>query len=263
MPNRAKYSIGEVAELSGVTVRTLQYYDNIGLLPIEKDASGRRYYRPGDLAKLQQVLFYRSLGLPLKEIRELVVEAVTPDQIAAVLMKQRETFYHKLNEIQGHISLIDAILAGVESGGAFQSDQLIQLITRLNRNAVLEYRNIRFDQDTHELLARQYADSESALAVYWQWKALMLECVSLILGGVEPRSEAGKRFARKWLSMVERVTQGRSELLEAHKASYENRTQWPEEDRGLMELADPFIDEAVAYHFESAGREEAKKGDHP
>ena len=71
-------------------------------------------------------------------------------------------------------------------------------------------------------------------------------CVSLILGGVEPRSEAGKQFARKWLAMIERLTQGRSELLEAHKESYENRTQWPEEDRRLMEFADPFIDEAIA-----------------
>ena len=42
MANDARYSIGEVARLSGVTVRTLQHYDNIGLVPIEKDASERQ-----------------------------------------------------------------------------------------------------------------------------------------------------------------------------------------------------------------------------
>lgn len=261
MSDHTKYSIGEVAKLSGVTVRTLQYYDNIGLLPIDKDASGRRYYSSGDLAKLQQVLFYRSLGLPLKEIRELVVEAVTPEQITAVLTKQREMFLYKLNEVQSYISVIDAILAGLGSGGAVQSDKLIQLITRLNRNAVLEYRNVNYNKETKELLMGQYADSESALAIYWQWKAIILECVSLILGGVEPRSEAGKQFAQKWLAMIERATQGRSELLEAHKESYDNRTQWPEEDRRLMEFADPFIDEAIAYYLESMGLERVEKSD--
>lgn len=253
MANDARYSIGEVARLSGVTVRTLQHYDNIGLVPIEKDASGRRYYSSRDLAALQQVLFYRSLGLPLKEIRELVVEAATPEQITAVLMKQREVFCRQLNEIQSYIGLIDATIAGVGSGGGFPSEKLIRLITGLNRNAVFEYRHVRFSEQTKELLTEEYGDGESALAVYWQWKAAVLECVSLILGGVEPGSEAGKQFARKWLAMIERLTQGRSELLAAHKASYDNRTEWPEEDRRLMELADPFIDEAVAYYLESAG----------
>lgn len=252
IPHHAKYSIGEVAKLCGVSVRTLQYYDNIGLLPTGKDASGRRCYGPGDLAKLQQVLFYRSLGLPLKEIQELVVEAASPEQIAAVLREQREVFFSKLNEIQGCISLIDAILAGIKSGGAAPSDQWIQLIAKLNRNAVFEFRNVRFNKETKELLMGRYADGETALADYWHWKALILECVSLILCGVSPRSEAGKQFARKWLAMIDRLTEGRGELLEAHKEAYENRTQWPEEDRRLMEFADPFIDEAVAYWLDSA-----------
>ena len=85
MEKGTKYSIGEVAKFSGVTVRTLQYYDNIGLVPIEKDESGRRFYSRNDLVRLQQALFFRSLGLSLKQIRELVVEAATSDQIAEIL----------------------------------------------------------------------------------------------------------------------------------------------------------------------------------
>lgn len=259
MSEQTKYSVGEVARLTGVTVRTLQYYDNIGLLPIDKDAGGRRYYSSGDLAKLQQVLFYRSLGLPLKEIRALVVEAVTPEQIAKVLTKQRELFYYKLNEIQSYIALIDVVVAGIESGRALQPDELIQLIAGLNRNAVFEYRNVDYSEQTKKLLMRQFAHGESALSVYWQWKAIVLECVSLILAGVEPRSEVGKQVAQKWLAMIEQVTQGRRELLEAHKESYDNRIQWPEEDRRLIEFADPFIDEAVAYYFESTGLDEVEE----
>lgn len=259
MPDETTYSIGRVASFTGVTVRTLQYYDNIGLLPIARDQNGRRYYRAGDLAKLQQILFYRSLGLPLQEIRELVVEAATPEQVTDVLTRQRETFYYKLNEIQSYISLIDAALAGLHSGGRLGTEELLGLISNLNRNAVFEYRNVNFNKETKELLIRQYGDGGSTLAVYWQWKAIVLECASLILGGVEPRSEAGKRFAEKWLVTIERITQGDPELLAAHKESYANRAQWPEEDLRLMEFTDRFIDEAVAYYLESVGAEEVEE----
>ena len=251
MGEKDRYSIGEVARLSGVTVRTLQYYDNIGLLPTEKDASGRRYYSSGHLLKLQQVLFYRSLGLPLRNIQRLVMDAATPEQIAQVLAQQREVYYDKLNEIQSYISLIDAVLAGVRSGGAVQSSELMQLIAGLNRNAVLAYQNVEYSRPTEDILSGEYADSAAALAVYWQWKAAVLECVSLRLAGVEPRSAAGKAFAKKWIAMVERITQGRKDLLAAHQEAYEHRNQWPEEDRKLMEFADKFIDEAVAYYLES------------
>lgn len=256
MDDHIRYTIGEVAKLSGVTVRTLQYYDRIGLLPIEKDESGRRYYTSRDLAKLQQVLFYRSLGLPLKKIGELVVEAASPRQIAEVLKEQREFFLLKLNEIQSYISLIDAVLAGAESGGAFHSQELIRLIAGLNRTAVLEYEKLEYKPETKELFLERYGVKGSALTVYWQWKSLVLECVSLVSGGVDPCSETGQEFAQKWLDFIERITQGSRRLLEAHRESYEHRSEWPEEDQELMVLADPFIDQAVAYYLETLEEQE-------
>ena len=122
------------------------------------------------------MLFYRSLGLPLKEIRELVVEAATPEQITRRPDKAKGDVLRQLNEIQSYICLIDATIAGVRSGGGFPSEKLIRLITGLNRNAVFEYRHVRFSEQTKELLTEEYGDGESALAVYWQWKAAVLEC---------------------------------------------------------------------------------------
>lgn len=254
-----KYSIGEVAKFSGVTVRTLQYYDNIGLVPIEKDESGRRFYSRNDLVRLQQALFFRSLGLSLKQIRELVVEAAASDQIAEILTNQREIYTEKLNETHGYISAIDAVLASLRTGGEIHSEELVQLLTRLNRGAVAEYRNVEYGTLTRKLLMEEYADGAAALAVYWQWKSLLLEASALILSGVESRSEAGRQFAQKWLKMIEQVTQGRSDLLEAHRESYDKRGQWPEEDRRLMEFADQFIDEAVAFYLESEGVEKVEE----
>ena len=63
------WTVGQVAELVGVTVRTLHHYDDIGLLvPSERSRAGYRLYTDRDLARLQQVVVYRRLEMPLEEI---------------------------------------------------------------------------------------------------------------------------------------------------------------------------------------------------
>ncbi len=67
------YSVGQVADLAGVTVRTLHHYDEIGLLvPGARSHAGHRRYGDDDLDRLQQILFYRELGFPLDEVAALL-----------------------------------------------------------------------------------------------------------------------------------------------------------------------------------------------
>lgn len=64
-----EYTIKKVAELSGVSSRTLRYYDEIRLLtPARVSTSGYRIYGTAEIDRLQQILFYRSLGLSLEQI---------------------------------------------------------------------------------------------------------------------------------------------------------------------------------------------------
>ena len=66
-----EYSIHELSRLSGVSTRTLRWYDEIGLLkPSRVAASGYRYYGPAQVDRLQDILFYRALGVELARIRE-------------------------------------------------------------------------------------------------------------------------------------------------------------------------------------------------
>lgn len=67
------YSVGRVAGLAGVTVRTLHHYDEIGLLaPSGRSHAGHRRYDDADLDRLQRILFYRELGFPLEEVAVLL-----------------------------------------------------------------------------------------------------------------------------------------------------------------------------------------------
>lgn len=68
------YMIKKASELSGVSVRMLHHYDEIGLLSPRKSENGYRYYTEEDMACLQTILFYKYLGFPLKKIKSLMAK---------------------------------------------------------------------------------------------------------------------------------------------------------------------------------------------
>lgn len=67
-----EYTVKQLAKLSGVSGRTLRYYDEIGLLTPRRLPSGYRVYGPGEVERLQQILLYRRLALPLEQILDIV-----------------------------------------------------------------------------------------------------------------------------------------------------------------------------------------------
>lgn len=81
--------VKEVAELTGISVRTLHHYDEIGLLsPGRKAESGYREYTDEDLETLQQILFFRELGFPLKKIKD-VLNSPSFDRREALLLQKK------------------------------------------------------------------------------------------------------------------------------------------------------------------------------
>lgn len=104
-------TISQVARLTGVSIRTLQYYDEIGLLkPSELTTAGYRMYDDNALQILQQILFFKELGFPLKEIKE-ILEKPDFDRIAA-FKKQKELFLLKRNRLDRLIQLLERLEKG-------------------------------------------------------------------------------------------------------------------------------------------------------
>lgn len=104
-------SISQVAKLTGVSIRTLQYYDEIGLLkPSKLIAAGYRMYDDNTLQILQQILFFKELGFPLKEIKE-ILKKPDFDRIAA-FKKQKELFLLKRDRLDRLIQLLERLEKG-------------------------------------------------------------------------------------------------------------------------------------------------------
>lgn len=104
-------TISQATELTGTSIRTLQYYDEIGLLkPTALTQSGYRLYDDTALSKLQQILFFKELGFKLKDIRE-ILEKPDFDRIAA-FKKQKELLLLKRNRINKLIQLLSRLEKG-------------------------------------------------------------------------------------------------------------------------------------------------------
>jgi ABC-2 type transport system permease protein len=85
-----KFTVGELAEMVGVSVRTLQYYDGAGLLKATFSEGGRRMYGQKDLLKLQQILFLKSLGFPLQKIKDNILQNDDPGTLIKLFSQQRD-----------------------------------------------------------------------------------------------------------------------------------------------------------------------------
>lgn len=106
-----KKTVKEISDICGISIRTLRYYDQIGLLhPSEKTEAGYRIYEEKELARLQQILFFRELDFPLKEIQK-ILDAPSFDTNQA-LQNHRALLILKKKRLSRLISLVDQMLKG-------------------------------------------------------------------------------------------------------------------------------------------------------
>lgn len=109
------YSVGEVARLTGITVRSLHHYDEIGLLPPgDRSAAGYRRYSESDLERLHQILGYRELGFPLEEIAAILAD---PDADAlGHLRRQHALLLERVERLRKMVEAIEFMMEAQQMG---------------------------------------------------------------------------------------------------------------------------------------------------
>src|SRR5262245_32817709 len=120
------YSAGDVARVSGVSVRTLHHYDEIGLLsPSGRTPAGYRQYESEDLARLQQILGYRALGFDLRKITTILDDPRidTLDH----LRKQRELLESKVEHLAGMVRTVEKMMEARKMGINLNPDEMFEV----------------------------------------------------------------------------------------------------------------------------------------
>jgi len=118
-------TVGDVARLASVSVRTLHHYDELGLLtPSEHTEAGYRVYTDADLATLQQVLFFKELGFELADIGRIMHDP-TFDRLEALRM-QRRMLSDKAAQLDLMVEAVDAAIDATEGGVVMDKDDMFE-----------------------------------------------------------------------------------------------------------------------------------------
>ncbi len=195
-----RYSISETAKLAGVSVRTLHYYHEIGLLPPSEVVpdTGYRYYDDLAMQKLQQVLFYRELDFPLKEIVKIMNASDYKKEDA--LKRQRELLKLKRKRLDKLIGLLDANLKGDSTMSFQEFDQ--KEIDEAKKKYAKEVESRWGNTDA-------YAQSKEKTEKYQKedWAKIMKKSDEIMRKfsehlGESPESDEVQSFVREWQQFI-------------------------------------------------------------
>lgn len=180
-------TVKEVSQITGVSIRTLRYYDEIGLLPPTTiTEAGYRLYDQRALEKLQEILFFKELELPLNEIRDMMNRPDYNKQ--QVLATQKHLLECKRNRLNGIIELISDVMKGVNtmSFGAFNKKEVEQIVNHTLSHMNPETLAEQIDQFGGEEAYKEYLskgfENEKALVELIKWYGSKEKALQAVLG---------------------------------------------------------------------------------
>lgn len=191
--------INEVAKLTGITVRTLHYYDEIGLLkPSVVTEVGYRIYEKEDLEVLQQILFFRELDFSLKDIKDIMTN-LNYDKNEA-LKRHKEMLLEKKKHLENLIDLVEKTMKG-EKNMSFKEFDTTEI----------EESKKKFAEEVKQRWGNTeaYKESEEKTSAYdkAKWQALNDEGTEILKEFAEnrqlpPDSEKVQKLVKKWQNYI-------------------------------------------------------------
>lgn len=202
----AELKVGELTKRTGLSVRTLHYYDEIGLLsPSRRTESGHRLYTAGDVVRLRQIKSLRYLGASLEEIREtLDGPDFSPrrviEQHLSRLREQielQQKLCDRLEQIAGRLSSKEEVSAEE----FVRTMEVIRISERLWKYYAPEHRE-EIEERGRALGAEKIRQVEA------EWPELMEKVRAEMEAGTDPSDERVQRLAKRWTELVREFTGG-------------------------------------------------------
>ena len=218
MTTNGPWRVGELAKATGLTVKTLHHYDEIGLLkPSGHTDAGHRLYIKSDLARLQQILGLRSLGFSLDQIGEALDE---PDKWPAhrVVALQIEKLRQQLTEQQQLLGRLEGFARLLESKG-IDGVPAVKFIEVMEAMAMIEKYYTKEQLDQLEQRKQQVGEARIK-EVEAEWPRLMAEVRAEMEKGTDPNDPKVKALAKRWGGLIAEFTGGDPGIERSLKTMY-------------------------------------------
>lgn len=213
--NARGMKVGELAKRTGLSVRALHYYDEIGLLqPSKLTDSGHRLYGPAELVRLQQIKSLRQLGFSLDEIRAcLDTPQFSPQRVLELHVKRLR---EQIDQQERLVALLETLSASFAAGSVASADDFvgaIEGITMVDRIFSVE--------EFEELKARgERLGRDHIRAVEAEWPTLIARVRAEMLAGTEPANERLRPLALRWRELVREFTGGNPNVERKVRAAF-------------------------------------------
>lgn len=193
------YTVKQLSALAGVSVRTLHYYDEIDLLrPSKVGVNGYRYYDNAALLRLQQILFYREIGLELMQIKE-VLDSPEFDLVSA-LRSHRAVLHEKINRLQNLIATVDDTIGHLTGEIKMSKKRLFEAFSEEKQKEYEREARLQWGPTTvNESIKRwnSYIDAEKQ-AIGNEGQQVYNDLVDALEAGLPPQSREVQDILVRW-----------------------------------------------------------------
>ncbi len=246
-----RFTIGELAKLVGVTVRTLQYYDQANLLNSTYTEDHKRVYTRDDILKLQQILFLKSLGFSLDEIKDKILKSKNSSDFEKVFTQQRKILLKRISNLNKIVDTLDSVITETKEGKEISLDRLFTIMELMKQgnpySFVVRYLNDKqLKSVSNRLLNSSGKYKDLAKEVFAQLDNLYRQ-------GADPAGKDGQELAQCWWNMVNEFTAGDIDMLETLILAGRDIGNWPEETKNIRESIENFLEKALNIYLQNNG----------
>jgi DNA-binding transcriptional MerR regulator len=143
------FTVKKLSKLAGISIRTLHYYDQIGLLkPARGGANSFRYYSEGDLLRLQQILFFRELDFSLDQIREIM--GCPEFDVVEVLKTHRTALLERSKRLTSLIDTVDKTIHHLQGEERMENKELFEGFSEEKQKQYTEEIRLRYGEKAFE-----------------------------------------------------------------------------------------------------------------
>jgi DNA-binding transcriptional MerR regulator len=227
----AVYRIQEFAMLAGVTVRTLHHYDRLGLLkPSARSDAGYRLYRDCDLARLEQIVVLKFLGLPLKQIGRLLRRE---SSLRDALRAQQRVLADRRQRLGFAIDAIGEAERALAAGGEPNWDLFKTIVREIEMQNDTDWSKKYYSPDAQAKVEdrKKLWSPELQAEVSLKWSELYVDIERAIADGEPPSGARAQALAARWRKLLEGFTGGDPEIQKGLNTMWADQKNWPSPQR--------------------------------
>ena len=243
------YTVKQLADLAGVSIRTLHYYDEIELLePATVGENGYRYYADASLFRLQQILFYRELGMGLLQIKT-VLDA--PDfELVGALRSHRGELRARMARLAQLIETIDSTIMRLAGEIDMGDDHLFDGFNEAQQARYTEEARELYDADTVDASVRRWESygKEKQQQIQAEGAATYTALAALMTSGADPAADAVQALLARWHEHIRYFYEPTPDILRGLGHLYNEHPGFIATFQKFHPDLPPFLEQAITYY---------------